>query len=119
MKFKNNTRQRKKSIQGLRSFKDTLPKKIRETIIKKGILYSKITDNWKTIVGYKLYNACTPKSFKNIKNSGIKRLNIIVKRGHETEVEYSRNIIRDRINDFLGYEFVNKINLLNYVDSKK
>ncbi len=114
MRFKSNTRQRRKSIQGLRSFKDTLPKKIRETILKKGQLYSKITNNWKTIVGIKLYNACSPKSFKNMKNSGIKRLNIMVKRGHEIEVEYSRNIIKDRVNNFLGYDFINKIKLVNY-----
>ena len=55
MRFKSNIRQRRKSIQGLRSFKDTLPKKIRETILKKGQLYSKITNNGKTIVGIKLY----------------------------------------------------------------
>ena len=32
MRFKNNTRQLKKSIQGLRSFKDSLPKDIKKTI---------------------------------------------------------------------------------------
>ena len=114
MRFKSNIRQRRKSIQGLRSFKDTLPKKIRQTFLEKGKLYSKITNNWKTIVGIKLYNACSPKSFKNMKNSGIKRLNIMVKRGHEIEVEYSRNIIKDRVNNFLGYDFINKIKLVNY-----
>ena len=112
MRYKRNTRQRNKSIQGLRSFKDTLPKKIRENFLKKGNLYSKITKNWKIIVGNDLNNACSPKSFKNIKNSGIKRLNIMVKRGYETEVEYSREIIIKKINNFLGYEFVNKIKLL-------
>ena len=112
MRFKSNTRQRKKSIQGLRSFKDTLPRKIRESFLKKGNIYSKITDNWKMIVGSELYNACKPKSFKNIKNSGIKRLNIIVKSGYETEVEYSREVIKKKINIFLGYEFINKIKLL-------
>ena len=112
MRFKSNTRQRKKSIQGLRSFNDTLPRKIRETFLKKGKIYSKITDNWKIIVGKELCNVCSPKSFKNIKNSGIKRLNIIVKNGYETEVEYSREIIKKKINSFLGYEFINKIKLL-------
>ena len=34
MKYRSNTRQRKKSIQGLRSFKDTLPRKIREAFLK-------------------------------------------------------------------------------------
>ena len=36
MHFKNNTKQRFKTIQGLRSFKDTLPKNIKKIIKKKG-----------------------------------------------------------------------------------
>jgi len=67
MRFKNNTRHRKKSIQGLRSFKDSLPKDIRETIFKKADIYSKITNNWKKIVGDDLFEACYPKSIKNLK----------------------------------------------------
>ena len=47
MRLKNNTRHRKKSIQGLRSFKDSLPKNIKETIFKKAKIYSKIVDNCK------------------------------------------------------------------------
>jgi len=119
MRYKNNTRQRRKSIQGLRSFKDSLPKNIRETIFKKADIYSKITNNWKKIVGKDLCDACYPKSFKNLKVTGIKLLNIMVKRGHEIEVEYSRKIIQDKINNFLGYEFVNKIKLIAYKDNKK
>ena len=118
MRYKNNTRQRRKSIQGLRSFKDTLPKKIRQTFLEKGKLYSKITNNWKIIVGSDLYNACKPISFKNTKNSDIKRLSIMVIRGHETEVEYSREFIKDKVNNFLGYEFINKIKLINYTENK-
>ena len=119
MRFKNNTRQRKKSIQGLRSFKDSLPKDIRETILKKADIYSKIINNWKKIVGDDLFEACLPISFKNLKNLGIKRLNIMVKSGREIDVEYSRKIIIDRINSFLGYEFVNTIKLITYKDNKK
>ncbi len=70
MRLKNNTRHRKKSIQGLRSFKDSLPKNIRETIFKKAEIYSKIVDNWKIIVGKDLSDACYPKSFKNSKEIG-------------------------------------------------
>ena len=45
MRSKYNTRQRKKSIQGLRSFKDSLPKNIREKILKKAVsLYEKIRE---------------------------------------------------------------------------
>ena len=42
----------------------------------------------------------------------------MVKRGHETEVEYSREIIKDKINSFLGYEFINNIKLINYTENK-
>ena len=119
MRFKNNTRQRRKSIQGLRSFKDSLPKGIRETILKKADIYSKIINNWKKIVGDDLFEACSPQSFKNLKNLGIKRLNIMVKRGREIDVEYSRKIIIDKINSFLGYEFVNTIKLITHKDNKK
>ena len=42
----------------------------------------------------------------------------MVKKGFEVDVEYSRNIIIDKINDFLGYEFVNKIKLIPYKDKK-
>ena len=37
MEFKYNTKQRIKTIQGLRSFKDALPTNIRKIIKKKGI----------------------------------------------------------------------------------
>ena len=119
MRLKNNTRQRKKSIQGLRSFKDSLPKNIKETIFKKAKIYSKIVDNWKKIVGNDLSDACYPKSFKNSKESSIKRLNLMVKRGREVDVEYSRKVIIDRINTFFGYEFVNNIRIIPFEDKNE
>ena len=119
MRSKYNTRQRKKSIQGLRSFKVSLPKNIREKILKKADIYSKIINNWKQIVGNDLFKACVPKSFKNFKTARIKQLNLMVIRGHEVDVEYSRNVIIKKINNFLGYEFVNKIKLITYKDTNK
>ena len=55
MKIKNNIKQRYKSIQGLRSFKNTLPTKARRIIMKKGEIYSKTLDNWKFLVGEELF----------------------------------------------------------------
>ena len=49
--YKNNTKQRFGSIQGLRSLKDTLPKNIKKVINKKGHIYSETLNNWKYIVG--------------------------------------------------------------------
>ena len=65
MQFRNNTKQRNKVIQGLRSFKDTLPKNIKRVINKKGHIYSEILNNWKIIIGDSLFKVCYPKSLKN------------------------------------------------------
>ena len=54
MEFKYNTKQRTKTIQGLRSFKDTLPKKIKRILVKKGHIYSETLDNWRYIVSNEL-----------------------------------------------------------------
>ena len=56
MQFKNNTKQRNASIQGLRSFKDTLPKNVKKIINKKGHVYSETLSNWKYLVGNELLN---------------------------------------------------------------
>ena len=61
MKSWDNTKQRNKFIQGLRSFKDTLPLKVKRVITKKGHVFSKILDNWKYIVGEDLFDICFPK----------------------------------------------------------
>jgi len=114
MRFKNNTRQRKKSIQGLRSFKDSLPKNIRETILKKADIYSKIINNWKKIVGDDLFNACFPKSFKNSNKLSTSCLDIMVKRGHEVDVEYSKKSIVDKMNSFFGGNIVEKVKLITF-----
>ena len=119
MQYKNNTKQRSGSIQGLRSFKDTLPKNIKKVIAKKGHIYSETLSNWKYIVGKNLFKICYPKSFKNSNKFGVSTLFIMVKRGHEVDVEYSKNVIIKKINNFLGYEFVNKIKLIAYKDTSK
>ena len=100
MKF--NTKQRYNSIQGLRSFKNTLPTKIKKIISKKGEIYSKTLDNWKYLVGKELFNICYPKSYKKSNIKG-KSLNIMVKHGHEVDVEYSKKQIIDKINYYFGY----------------
>ena len=51
MQYKNNTKQRFSSIQGLRSLKDTLPKNIKKVINNRGQVYSEILNNWKIIAG--------------------------------------------------------------------
>ena len=119
MQFKKYTKQRNRSIQGLRSFKDTLPKNIKRVINKKGHIYSETLNNWKYIVGDNLFKFCYPKSFKNSNKFGVSTLIIVVKRGHEVDLEYSRQEITDKINDFFGYSVVEKLKLISFDDEKK
>ena len=81
MPYKNNIKQRNKSFQGLRSFKDTLPTSVKKIIKKKGHVYSETLNNWKSIVGYKLFKICFPKSFKNANKFGDSTLFVMVQRG--------------------------------------
>ena len=113
MKLKYNTKQRYKSIQGLRSFKNTLPTKARRIIMKKGEIYSKTLDNWKFLVGEELFKVCYPRSFKKNNSKG-KCLNIMVKRGNEVDLEYSKKIIIDKINYFFGYDVVQTIRIYTF-----
>ena len=114
MKFKSNIKQRNKTIQGLRSFKYTLPTKVRRIIEKKGHIYSKTLDNWRFIVGDDLFKVCFPKSFKSSNKLSSSILNIMVKRGHEVDTEYSKNLIIEKMNKFFGYEVVEKVKLITF-----
>ena len=116
MHFKNNSKQRSSSIQGLRSFKDTLPKNIKKVINKKGHIYSETLSNWKYIVGDNLFKVCYPKSFKNSNRFGVSTLLIMVKRGHEVDLEYSKKEIMDKMNSFFGYSVVEKLKFTCFDD---
>ena len=112
MQFKKYTKQRNRYIQGLRSFKDTLPKNIKKIINKKGHIYSETLNNWKYIVGESLFKVCYPKSFKNSNRFGVSTLSIMVKRGHEIDMEYSKKEIIDKMNSFFGYLVVEKLKFI-------
>ena len=119
MQSKNNTKQRSQSIQGLRSFKDTLPKNVKKIINKKGQIYSETLSNWKYIVGVELFNVCYPKTFKNSNRFGVSTLVIMVKRGHEVDMEYSKKDIINNMNNYFGYSVVEKIKLVTFDDHQK
>ena len=114
MDFKNNTKHRYKTIQGLRSFKNTLPKEVKKIIGKKGHIYSETLDNWRSIVGEELFKVCYPKSFKNSNRITPSHLSIMVKRGHEVDIEYSKKQILSRLNSYLGYNAVEKLKFISF-----
>ena len=118
MQFKNNIKQRGKTIQGLRSFKDTLPKNIKKIIKKKGHIFSETLNNWKYIVGDDLFKICYPKIFKNSNKFGVSTLQVMVKRGHEVDLEYSKKNIMDKMNSFFGYTVIEKLKFISFDDTQ-
>jgi hypothetical protein len=62
MQYNKNFKQRNSSIQGLRSFRDTLPKKIKKIIDKKGHIYSETLNNLNPL---EQYEAATKSTFTN------------------------------------------------------
>ena len=119
MQYKNNTKQRFKTIQGLRSLKDTLPKNIKKVINNRGQVYSETLNNWKIIAGESLFKVCYPKSFKNSNKFGVSTLLVMVKRGHEVDLEYSKKKIVDNMNNLFGYSVVERIKFTSFNDKKK
>ena len=114
MQYKFNSKQRYRSIQGLRSFKDTLPTKIKKILKKKGHIFSETLDNWRYIVGDELFKVCYPKSFKSSNKFSSSTLSIMVKRGHEIEMEYSKHEIIKKMNTYFNDSVVEKIKLISF-----
>jgi len=119
MQYKKYIKQRTGSIQGLRSFNDTLPKNIKKFINRRGQIYSETLNNWKYIAGENLFKVCFPKSFKNSNKFGVSTLLVMVQRGHEVELEYSKKEIMDRMNAFFKDEVVERIKFKSFNDEKK
>ena len=119
MQYKSNSKQRYRSIQGLRSFKDTLPTKVKKILKKKGHIFSETLDNWRYIVGDDLFKVCYPKSFKSSNKFSSSTLSIMVKRGHEVEMEYSKTEIIKKINTYFNDRIVEKIRLITFDSNQK
>ncbi len=95
MQFKNNTKQRNTGIQGLRSFKDTLPTKVKKLLKQKGEVYSELVENWRMFVGDELFSLSYPKKYLSSNKFRKSVLEVMVKRGHEVDMEYSKKKILD------------------------
>jgi len=118
MSYKNNIKQRNRSFQGLRSFKDTLPTNIKKIIKKRGHIFSETLSNWRYMVGDELFQICYPKSFKNSNKFGVSTLLVMVKRGHEVDLEYSKKQIINKMNSFFGYSVVERLKFISFDDSQ-
>ena len=96
-----------------------MPKNIKKVISKRGHIYSETLNNWKYIAGEKLFKICYPKSFKNSNKFSVSTLSIMVQRGHEVEVEYSKKEIMNRMNAYFKEEVVKKIKFTTFENENK
>ena len=96
-----------------------MPKNIKKFINRRGQIYSETLNNWKYIAGENLFKVCFPKSFKNSNKFGVSTLLVMVQRGHEVELEYSKKEIIDRMNAFFKDEVVERIKFTSFNDEKK
>jgi hypothetical protein len=96
-----------------------LPKIVKRIINKKGHIYSETLSNWKYLVGDELFKCCYPKTFKSSNKFGVSTLVIMVKRGHEVDMEYSKKEILDKMNTYFGYSVVEKLKFISFDDEQK
>ena len=118
MHNKQNNKEIRTYVQGLRSFGNTLPRSVKSILKKNGYNYSEIISKWNSLVGKDISNSCFPKSIKmsRANNNGI--LILSVERGNEIIAEYSKNEIINKINSYFGYKLIDQIRLQTY-NSKK
>ena len=118
MHFKQNNKESKTYVQGLRLFGNTLPRSIKGILKKRGYNYSEIVGKWDKLVGKQIASFSFPKSIKMNKGDTHGILLLGVKRGNEITVEYSKREIIDKINSYFGYKLIDQIRLQTY-NSKK
>jgi hypothetical protein len=106
--------------QGLRPLQSLLPENAKKILKKDGFLHFEIIKNWKNIIGEKMLKDVTPLKIKKINSENI--LTINVNKSVMMEIEYSRDQIVERINSYLGFNAINKIQILSktpFIEKKK
>jgi len=119
MHYKQNNKESKTYVQGLRPFGNTLPREVKGILKKSGYNYSEIISKWNMLVGKDISSCAYPKSIKITKNNMDGTLVLAVKRGDEIVVEYSKNEIINKINSYFGYRLINKVRLQTINSEKK
>ena len=99
--------------QGLRPLQSLLSENVKKILKKDGFVYFEIIKNWKNIVGEKMFKDVSPVKIKKINNENI--LSINVNKNVMIEIEYSRDQIIEKINGYLGFNAIQKIQI-NSID---
>ena len=101
----------KKYTQGLRKFKLTIPKNLKKIINQKGNLFYDILEKWDYLVGNKISSISYPKSIKQDKGRSSNTLQLVVNRGDEVAIEYSKIEIINKLNSYFGYKAINNVKI--------
>ena len=120
MHYKQNNKESKTYVQGLRPFGNTLPRGVKGILKKSGYNYSEIISKWSVLVGKDISSCAYPKSIKMKRGDSNGTLILAIKRGDEINIEYSKREIINKINSYFGYKLINEIKLeaINF-NSKK
>ena len=111
MHYKQNNKESKTYVQGLRSLGNTLPRGVKGLLKKNGYNYSEILGKWNFLVGKEISNFSYPLSIKMGKGNTNATLVVAIERGNEINIEYSKNEIINKINSYFGYRLINSIKL--------
>jgi len=114
MHHKQNNKESKTYVQGLRSFGNTLPRGIKGILKKNGYNYSEIINKWNLLVGKDISSYCYPKSIKMSQTNSNGTLTLAVQRGNEIDIEYSKNKIINKINAYFGYKLISEVKLQTF-----
>ena len=119
MHHKQNNKESRTYVQGLRSFGNTLPRSVKSILKKNGYNYSEIISKWNMLLGNDISSCSYPKSIKMTKGDKNGTLVLAVKRGNEIDIEYSKKEIIDKINSYFGYKLINEIRLETFNSETK
>ena len=111
MHYKQNNKERKIYLQGLRLLGNTLTRSVKSILKKNGYNYSEIINKWNSLVGKEVSSFSYPKSIKMNKGNTKGTLVLAVQRGNEIIIEYSKNDIINKINSYFGYKLISKVKL--------
>ena len=119
MHYKQNNKESKTYVQGLRPFGNTLPRSVKGILKKNGYNYSEIISKWNLLVGKDISSCCYPKSIKMTRGDKSGTLILSIERGNEINIEYSKKEIIDKINSYFGYKLINEIRLQSFNQTDK
>jgi len=119
MHYKQNNKESKTYVQGLRIFGNTLPRGVKGILKKNGYNYSEIISKWNLLVGKNISNCCYPKSIKMAHGDKNGILILSIERGNEINIEYSKKEIINKINSYFGYKLINEIRLQTFSSVNK